>query len=794
MGVPLTDKSKLHGNAGNKEPQAWGRNNKRQQIIYLQENISKRNRKGESTITSLETHGKILSAEGRMVNKTSTGNRYQDFKEFHRSSFQGLSAEKDKGPPEIRDTARAKNDAYEVVSEQDKGHVKVVHENHEHLAASGTAGDEVLEEKHGAGTGLHIVSLNKEKPAVDKDESVYRTIDSRPLESISQIRQSSPNVAHTINSVKYNVDHPHENHNNNDFFPSSVVSLSEDQIMQMPRHSYTERSIYSSPSLREAVFHSHLSGYPYRFDEVPRRFWRRRRKHFRARYNRPSIYFVPVYSREDQPEINPFTPQAPFGFYGQQPQKGYAEDSSRNFADDQGFRRQLVVQPMFRMPVLPTQGNPLYLVQIDGQNYPLSQDPQIRSPILQLQPAVQPTQTLPVLPQQTEPEPLIVPQSSQMLPSPFQEQQLQSPPPQSRWADSPGYSRSEILNNEEPSEEGKEERADRPGSDRNDGFTAYDTYKEEDNYVGKQKGYSRESEPYSDEDQAREYEEQEDEDRTDEGEEDEQTEEDPEEEDTIQENLNHNDVDEESDPGEAISNDLEPLPGSERLKPESYTGGTYSSMQRENRFPENDVKGLEVNPEEKNYRLMSRIASMDPILDREQNEAADRYKMMNTHSNPTQEPLLWKDQDIHKPAQSQMEISEMSAAQAHFLQNQERRDPTTYIGPVSKNTIPRKAKDVTNGLENVLIRLNGKPLEDSADLRSKIIDGKVVQGKGKLVKSKGPVDVKISHTKDAKHTKVIDIVSPQKYNVYDTRSNIAKPALMIIPGKRTDNAYNLSRT
>ena len=78
-----------------------------------------------------------------------------------------------------------------------------------------------------------------------------------------------------------------------------------------------------------------------------------------------------------------------------------------------------------------------------------------------------------------------------------------------------------------------------------------------------------------------------------------------------------------------------------------------------------------------------------------------------------------------------------------------------------------------------MILLNGKPLEDAAQLRSHIVNGKIVQGKGKIIKSKGPVKVRMSHTKDSSHMKIINIIAPQKYRVIDTRNKIRTPKTLV---------------
>lgn len=124
---------------------------------------------------------------------------------------------------------------------------------------------------------------------------------------------------------------------------------------------------------------------------------------------------------------------------------------------------------------------------------------------------------------------------------------------------------------------------------------------------------------------------------------------------------------------------------------------------------------------------------------------------------------------------SDLKISQLSPAEAQYFENKAALEPN-FAPPISsKDTIPRKSPTFRLGLGNVLIRLNGKPLEDSSQLRSKIINGQVIQGRGKMVKSKGPVRVKLSHTKDARRMKIIDIIAPEKFHVYDTKSMIRRP-------------------
>ena len=71
--------------------------------------------------------------------------------------------------------------------------------------------------------------------------------------------------------------------------------------------------------------------------------------------------------------------------------------------------------------------------------------------------------------------------------------------------------------------------------------------------------------------------------------------------------------------------------------------------------------------------------------------------------------------------------------------------------------------------DNIELKVNGKPLAETASLRSKIVNGKVQKGHGKTLTSKSPVRIELSHSNDAKKTKIINIVTTGKYNVKESR-------------------------
>ena len=88
-----------------------------------------------------------------------------------------------------------------------------------------------------------------------------------------------------------------------------------------------------------------------------------------------------------------------------------------------------------------------------------------------------------------------------------------------------------------------------------------------------------------------------------------------------------------------------------------------------------------------------------------------------------------------------------------------------------KDTITHPSHHKTGG---VLLKLNGHSIGDSSELRDHVVNGIVFKGKEKLIKSKGPVDVKVSKATDGVHSKVVNITSADKVNVLEAKSKIAK--------------------
>lgn len=71
--------------------------------------------------------------------------------------------------------------------------------------------------------------------------------------------------------------------------------------------------------------------------------------------------------------------------------------------------------------------------------------------------------------------------------------------------------------------------------------------------------------------------------------------------------------------------------------------------------------------------------------------------------------------------------------------------------------------------DNIELKVNGKPLAEGASLRSKIVNGKIQKGHGKTLTSKSPVRIELSHSNDAKKTKIINIVTTGKFDVKESR-------------------------
>ena len=788
------------------------RSNKRMDIVFLQGDISKRSRK-EETMATMEKHGKSLTAEGRVATKTAEGQQsYEDFKDYHRSSVKALSAEKSKGPAETEGAEAAKSDAFEVVNEDGNDAAKSVARDddkpsHEPLVSAEDAGTHAAETAPGkTGGGFHIVSLDTDTRPVDdredepsppkhsySDEDVYGTIESRRVAPIAQRDRSlSDEESRKIASSQQETETRRYSQSNDDFVPSSVVSVGQQDILPFLPGSEAERGMYDLPRLEnEGSFDPRLamsrSYSPFQ-----------RSPHWPMRRPRPRLRYGPWPG--EPPQRRPFAPQSLLGSY--QANEGYPRRAYEEFEADEGARRQLIGPSASSLPFARGETGSFVQLPVDGPRFPVA--PVASPPMFQMQPFPQGVPQGPFA--ANEPAPVMM-QASQQMVSPFVQQPgLGAALPRTRWADSQGYSRDEVpgytprvdLGGGRESEEEfedqmgeNESREEAEGDDRSEGE------------------FSR-VEPETDgDDEQRDYEERggEEERGVGRGGEDERGDERGREDERGDDGRGGQDERDDGRGGEDERDDGRVREDEREEERDRYepVRGEYKEegATQRSRYPYENVENGD-SDEDLPHDYGSYQRRPDAYYHSEEKEERDFPGDRGSFTDPAKElqaglrphhgafprypdaPRVFHRNMYHRfaPARPRMEVLQMSAPQAHFQENKERRDPLEYFGPVSKNTIPGRFKSAKTGLENVLIKLNGKPLEDAAQLRSKIIDGKVVQGKGKVIKSKGPVNVKISHTNDAKHTKIIDIISPQNYTVYDTKSKIAKPAPSKIANQR----------
>ena len=119
----------------------------------------------------------------------------------------------------------------------------------------------------------------------------------------------------------------------------------------------------------------------------------------------------------------------------------------------------------------------------------------------------------------------------------------------------------------------------------------------------------------------------------------------------------------------------------------------------------------------------------------------------------------------------QYEQSRNSIDSNHVVRNyfEEQAQARQHISKPTDRLISKKSQTKSLLDDNIEIKVNGQELADKGSLRSKIINGKVIKGKGKTLTSKGPVRIELSHSDDNKKTKIVNIITSTKYNVTDTR-------------------------
>lgn len=756
---------------------------KRQEIIFLRDDFThKRNREGE-TMSNIEKHGKSLSAEGNVFKGIPKAGHYEDSSAYQGPALKGQSVKKDNGPPEIQENVK-KSDAYEVLSddglaseEENEGEamLKVGHP----LAKAHASDKHSNDFKGHRRTGMHIVSFDDDvnNDGEDNDENGLREKDLRLYGSIGS--PSSRPIRHKSHRYR-----SHHTFYQNDYIPPNVVTLSQDDVMgPLSRNdAQTREEIFPNFRRRDPLFFSRPSRLT-QPEELMQRFQPVSPKSI-SYGDRPNMLLLPMYNgnADSNPALVPMTAQS--AFPASPPQFGVAPLEYTSPQPSGIFRSGLLLQSALQVPQIPAQSvTPSYGMpsQSDGQIFFNNQQPDIRSLYqLQAQPQFQIPQ-VPV-PQLTQAQQPAIPNEMQMTSELLSSESQQDIRPASRWIDEDGRARSEVLDGDRQDRQDDE----RPKDDRNEDYDDDDEVRHESSRY-----YDRDYDPgaeENDDDRAREDQTSDDQSeqpeqpeqpysREEEGpldEEGEDTEE-PQDESTEDSTArtygtNGPGAEDEQSPDEddRDSQDVEPQQGS------SSPQGNWQQ------FNPRPMAPFMAHP----VQLPKFSAPMNTMIPTQLNaQTFSRYQLMSP-SSAIKEHILPKPQNEPKPPSdnphSDLKISQMSTAEAQFYENKAAMEPNFSPPIASKDIIPGKSHRFRFGLRNVLIRLNGKPLEDSSQLRSKIINGQIVQGKGKTIKSKGPIRVKLSHTKDAKHLKIIDILAPKQFQVYDTKSRIRRPTKNIL--------------
>ncbi|XP_078343829.1 uncharacterized protein LOC144629487 isoform X2 [Oculina patagonica] len=721
--------------------------------------------------------------EGKVFKGAPKADNYEDSPAFQGPALKEQSAKKDNGPPEIKENEK-KSDAYEVVS--DGSHNR----NSDSISEDEIGGERVVKVGHPLvrlhaskvhhRSGLHIVSLDDDEE--DNHGNNFREKDLRLYGSIGSPFSPS-SVRHK--SHRSRSRHPFYQ---NDYIPPNVVSLSQDDFSgPLPG---------SDAQTREEIFPNFRRRDPFFFSQPPQlsqpeelmqRFQPVSPKSM-SYGDRPNMLLLPIYNgrADSNPALVPMTAQS--AFPASPPQFGAAPAEYNSLPPTGGFRNGLLFQPALQVPQIPTQSVSSYMLpsQSEGQFLFNNQQPDVRSLYqLQSQPQMQIPQV--PMPQLIQPQQSIIPTDMQMAPELLSAASQREIGPASHWVDEDGRERSEVLDRDRDIQDN-----DRPNYDRNEDDDDEEARHESGRY------YDRDDDSQADEN---------DDDRA---QEDQTSEDQPEQSDSREDERPSDEEGRETEEPEDES--------SEDANSRAY--GTNGPGEEDEQGPdEDDSDGQEMEPQQGRFaqqgtqqqfnpRAMPRVMApthpigfpkfrsplntmVPPQMDA---RAFSRYQLMSP-SSALKEHILPEPQEepkhpLKRP-HSDLQISQMSTAEAQFYENKAAMEPNFSPPIASKDTIPGKSRKFRFGLGNVLIRLNGKPLEDSSQLRSKIINGQIIQGKGKLIKSKGPVRVKLSHTKDAKHLKIIDILAPTKFHVYDTKSKIGRPSKSLLNDTNKTNTKSV---
>lgn len=741
---------------------------KRQEIIFLRDDSAlKRNTQGE-TMANIERHGKSLSAEGKVFKGAPKANSYEDLSVYQGPAPKEQSVSKNKGPPEIQEHEK-KSDAYEVVSyKDDTNHatsqsedetpriIKVGHHRRHHSNRVHESDDSDIFKGHHR-SGLHIVSLNRD----DNDENFLGDKDKRLYGSIgSPITPSFRRHKSHLGAQQRQSYYP------NDYYPPSVVPVSQDDLTGRPPDEGQSRDEMFPSLRRRDPFTFSPSSQLTQAEELMQPSRPLISKAISVG-DRPNTLLLPWYNGRSVSDATVVPMTAQNAFLPSQPQLGAAPIEYSSSPAPAAFNNGLLFQSALQVPLLQTQSvNPSSFdlpQQSAGQFLFNTQQPDVRSLYqLQAQPQVQIPQLQ--MSQFAQPQPLIIPAQVQMTSDMLSSSPQVSMGPSSRWVDEDGSERSEVLDRQRDRTDDNGSQDDR-GEDDSDDDNGGDEGRQEKSsrYHDREDDSPREDEGDEELNQDQDYQSQRSYSRDEEGPSEEEggDAEEPENEfnqDANGRSFERNDPesdDEESPDSRAPSDDDR---DDEDITPQE---NPFSANRNHQHF---DVQAMQ--------RFMATNRGFNfPRLPMAPNL---RYQLASHLSAPL--PTQREPRPLSNIlGNSDLKISQLSPAEAQYFENKAALEPN-FAPPISsKDTIPRKSPTFRLGLGNVLIRLNGKPLEDSAQLRSKIINGQIIQGRGKMVKSKGPVRVKLSHTKDARRMKIIDIIAPEKFHVYDTKSMIRRP-------------------
>lgn len=685
---------------------------KRQQIIYLL-NSNHNDKRTKQTTNSMETYAKELTPEGKIVKPHAS--KFLTSEDFHGGGLQEIAVNKGDGPP---------------VFDKQSNDVSKPLENGKQPAPS-------ISEK--------IATITKIVPISTAIKVETKTTDSKGMNDNSKETASNIKRNQTDVNASKKSDYPKAEDSDSIRVKNSMIRpygmyRNPDGELILPAPKQIDPNLYEigQSEVRNAHRYGHMryQGDPFLHEPV-RRWrgpgrWRHRAHYYPRRRMRPRVLYAPMYRGSPEPPLLSY-PSAP-----EQPEGGAIIQPGA------AYRNQVMLQPlslpMVPAPQQPTLQNPL-IQQADTRSV-LYNVPIATAGTQLQQPVVYPIVALPTIQQ---------PQQFVQVQPGVQPAQR---PLASHWSDEQGHTRSE-----EPP---------RPPPDYDDD----DRHDDDDDRYRYDARYDNEQQFHSD----RDYEEREPEQFARDRWEDyprprPYMEEDP---DARSEQpdqpaapppntLDYNTEDDDDDDNEmeAYHHDLqdskEPLlidDGPPVIEREEQLPAKYASDGSRPIIP---ISSSVIRPHSR--FMYPNTMSTDTFMREQLAGSPMRQGVFPRIRGP-----LYQRTSLEAP---NAEMSEMSADEARFRERMR-------LELQAKDTIPRGSR-THDGLKNVLIRLNGEPLENASELRSRIVHGRVIPGKGKIIRSKGPMKIRVSHRGKGKHRlKIIDIFSPKKFNVVDSRSKILK--------------------